>query len=246
MRSSAFRRHENRDRLLKLLQEGELSLEGLLPWSSNYTFLGTVRDGELQALVVYKPTRGERPLWDFPPGTLAKREVAAWLVSEALGWGLVPPTVYRDGPYGPGMVQLFIEHDPDEHFFTFRDQNPPEIPYIAAFDVLVNNADRKSGHCLRDPSGRIWCIDHGICFHAEPKLRTVIWDFAGHPLPPDIVADLERLRPQLEPGGALREALAAYLSPEEIEALRQRLEDLLRTKRYPLPGPGRHVPWPPV
>ncbi len=234
----------DRDRLLKLLQEGELTLEGLLLWSSNTTFLGVVQDGSQKVLVVYKPTRGERPLWDFPPGTLAKREVAAWLVSEALGWGLVPPTVYRKGPHGPGMVQLFIDHDPDEHFFTFRDQNPPELPYIAAFDVVVNNADRKAGHCLRDATGRIWCIDHGICFHVEPKLRTVIWDFAGQPLPRPIAADLERLRPALAPGGTLRRDLAPYLSGEEIEALRLRVEGLLRAGRYPHPGPGRHVPWP--
>lgn len=232
--------------VLETLRNGILELEGLIPWSSNYTFLGTVRDNEREMLVVYKPTRGERPLWDFPEGTLSKREVAAYVLSEALGWGLVPPTVYREGPHGPGMVQLFIEHDPNEHYFTFREEAMPVLPYIVAFDVLANNADRKAGHILRDVQGRFWCIDHGICFHVEPKLRTVLWDLAGQPVPQTILQDLEALAPRVAPAGDVARALQAYLSEDEVAALAARLQTLLTHKRYPLPGPGRHIPWPMV
>lgn len=236
----------NDDRVLALLRNGIITLEGLIPWSSNYTFLATVRDNDQELLAVYKPTRGERPLWDFPEGTLSKREVAAYLLDRALGWGLVPPTVYRDGPHGPGMVQRFIEHDPNEHYFTFREEAAPVLPYIVAFDVLANNADRKAGHILRDTEGRFWCIDHGICFHVEPKLRTVLWDLAGEPIPADILHAIEALVPRLHPQGDLAQALRPYLSAAEIAALRQRAQTLLTTKRYPLPGPGRHIPWPMV
>lgn len=234
----------NSDDLLHLLCAGDLSLEGLLPWSSNYTFLGQVTNGSSTVTVVYKPDEGERPLWDFPSGTLSKREVAAWEVSEALGWTLVPPTVYRNGPHGTGMVQFFVPHDPEEHYFTFQDEHLPEIPRIAAFDVLINNADRKAGHCLRGTDGRVWCIDHGVCFHREHKLRTVIWEFAGQPLPDAIVGDLEALQPKLGGGTALVERLRELLSDAEIEALRRRLERLLTTQRYPEPGQGRNRPWP--
>ena len=234
----------NSDDILHLLHAGDLSLEGLLPWSSNYTFLGHVSNGNATATVVYKPDEGERPLWDFPYGTLSKREVAAWEVSEALGWGLVPPTVYRDGPHGTGMVQLFVPHDPEEHYFTFQDENLSEIPRIAAFDALINNADRKAGHCLRGTDGSIWCIDHGVCFHREDKLRTVIWEFAGQPLPDAIVEDLETFQPKLRENTAFVERLQDLLSEVEIEALRRRLTRLLTTKCYPEPGQGRNRPWP--
>lgn len=234
----------NSDDLLQLLRTGELSLEGLLPWSSNYTFLGDVSNSNHSATVVYKPDEGERPLWDFPYGTLARREVASWEVSQALGWELVPLTVYRDGPHGTGMVQLFVPHDPEEHYFTFQDENLPEIPYIAAFDVLINNADRKAGHCLRGTDGSIWCIDHGICFHREDKLRTVIWEFAGQQLPDEIVADLRAFQPKLGENTSLIERLKRLLSDAEIQALRRRLVRLLTTRCYPEPGPGRNRPWP--
>lgn len=234
----------NSDDILHLLHAGDLSLEGLLPWSSNYTFLGHVTNGNSTATVVYKPDEGERPLWDFPYGTLSKREVAAWEVSEALGWDLVPPTVYRGGPHGAGMVQLFVPHDPEEHYFTFQDENFAEIPRIAAFDALINNADRKAGHCLRGTDGNIWCIDHGVCFHRENKLRTVIWEFAGQPLPDDIAEDLKALRPKLGDDTELVERLQELLSEAEIEALRRRLTRLLATGYFPEPGPGRNRPWP--
>nr|WP_290665774.1 SCO1664 family protein [Ardenticatena sp.] len=232
--------------VLDTLRNGILELEGLIPWSSNYTFLGTVRDAEHEMLVVYKPTRGERPLWDFPTGTLSKREVAAYVLSEALGWGLVPPTVYREGPHGPGMVQVFIEHDPNEHYFTFREEANRVVPYIVAFDVLANNADRKAGHILRDGHGRFWCIDHGICFHVEPKLRTVLWDLAGQPVPSHILHAVEHLLPRITPEGDVARELRAYLSEEEIAALVKRAHTFLAQKHYPLPGPGRHIPWPMV
>ncbi|MCW5877326.1 MAG: SCO1664 family protein [Anaerolineales bacterium] len=193
---------------------------------------------------VYKPQRGERPLWDFPEDSLAGREVAAWLVSQALGWGLVPPTVFRDdGPLGPGSLQLHIPHDPEQHYFTFDDATRQQLRPTAAFDLLINNADRKGGHILLDPAGKLWLIDHGISFHAEPKLRTVIWDFAGQPLPDEVTAGLERLAAD----GQLRTRLAAYLSEEELAALEARRAALLVAGRYPAqPEDQRSVPWPPV
>jgi len=162
---------------LTLLREGALTLVGLLPWSSNYTFLGQITRGDERLPVVYKPTRGERPLWDFRRGTLAGREVAAYEVSRALGWDFIPPTVLRDGPHGVGSVQLFVTADQDAHFFTFHEDPAFRrvLQSLALFDVVVNNADRKGGHCLRVDIGRIVAIDHGLCFHVEPKLRTVIW-----------------------------------------------------------------------
>ena len=163
---------------------------GLMPWGSNYTFLMQItnpqtkdlpEDDREDLLAVYKPRRGESPLWDFPNGTLCLREYAAGLVADALGWRIVPPTVLRDGENGFGSVQLFIENDPDQHYFTFKDDPDcrDQLQRICVFDLITNNADRKSGHCLRDMSGHVWAIDHGICFNADYKLRTVIWDFAS-------------------------------------------------------------------
>ncbi|MFQ6057465.1 MAG: SCO1664 family protein [Anaerolineae bacterium] len=234
------------EQLLSLLAEGEMESHGLLPWASNYTFLVTVRNDSLQCLAVYKPQRGERPLWDFPRGTLCLREVAAYLVSEGLGWSLVPPTVLRDGPHGLGMVQLFIDADPEAHYFTLREEAEyiPVLQRIAVFDHLVNNADRKSGHCLRGKEGQIWALDHGVTFHAQPKLRTVIWDFAGQPIPEDILRDLRAFQSRLSQTDPLLGTLWKLLSAEEIRALRQRLDRLLRAGTFPQPGPGRHVPWP--
>ena len=183
------------NRLLELLGGGELTLAGLIPWSSNYTFLGEVSLGDESAPVVYKPIRGERPLFDFPRNTLAKREVAAYVVCRALGWDLVPPSVLRTGPHGRGSVQLFVNVDQDAHFFTFHDD--PAFHHVlralALFDLIANNADRKGGHCLRAGDGCIIAIDQGLCFHAHDKLRTVIWDFAGEPFPADLAADVTRL-----------------------------------------------------
>jgi hypothetical protein len=230
---------------LDLLRDGDMEVQGLIPWSSNYTFLARVTRDDLEALVVYKPRRGERPLWDFPAGTLYRRETAAFLISNSLGWNIVPPTVTREGEQGIGMVQLFIEHDPDEHFFTFRDPWSETLTRIALFDVLVNNADRKGGHCLRDSAGNIWAIDHGICFHHEPKLRTVIWEPAGQEILPHLLDDLRALQTKLQDGCELMNQLMSLLSGQELSALRRRLARLVRTGAFPLPPPGRrHVPWP--
>jgi uncharacterized repeat protein (TIGR03843 family) len=164
------------DRILCLLSEGEIEVEGLIPWSSNATLLVTVQDAELSTLAVYKPQRGERPLWDFTHGTLGMREVAAYLVCEALDWGFIPPTVLRQGPHGLGSVQFFVHAQEDAHFFTIQEfaVYTDDLMRLAAFDVVANNADRKSGHCLLDHDGRLWAIDNALTFHAEPKLRTVI------------------------------------------------------------------------
>lgn len=246
--------------ILHLLQRGTIELEGLLPWSSNYTFLIRVcsqpaasHAGEVQA--VYKPRRGERPLWDFAQGTLCQRERAAFLVSQALEWNLVPPTVVRKGPHGPGSIQLFVEHDPERHYFTLEGDatHRQQLQQIALLDVVINNADRKGGHVLLGASGetndceRLWAIDHGICFHTEHKLRTVIWEFAGQPIPADTSADLVRLKEQL--GGETRTLatqLKDLLTGAEVVAMQKRLERLIKQARFPSPGPGRHYPWPPV
>jgi uncharacterized repeat protein (TIGR03843 family) len=232
--------------VIALLQGGEIEeVEGLIPWSSNYTFLVRVaRDGD-EVMAVYKPRRGERQLWDFPDGTLYQREMAAYLVSQALGWDFVPPTVVRDGPYGVGAVQLFIPHDPEEHYFTFGQQMRAQTKRIALFDLVINNADRKAGHCLLAPDGHVWVIDHGICFHVRSKLRTVIWEFAGQRIPPWLLEDLRRLLVELGEG-AVRQRLVELLSPEEIEALIHRIEELIQNGVYPPPGPADRYPWPPI
>lgn len=229
---------------LKLLTEGELTLEGLLPFGSNYTFLAQIGEGDEAIQAVYKPQRGERPLWDFPEGTLCKREYAAFLVSDLLGWHLVPLTILRDGPHGSGSVQLFIDHDPDQHFFTLeRDEFLTQLRQFALFDIVINNADRKGGHVLVGENGRLWSIDHGVSFHQEHKLRTVIWDFAGESLTEAELLDLKQLEFALnEPNKLLQE----QLSPEEYIMMQRRLAQLCETAVFPHPGPGRPYPWPMV
>jgi hypothetical protein len=234
--------------LLNLLQEGRLEIEGLLPEGSNYTFLAQVSLGELQTYAVYKPTRGEQPLWDFPDATLANREVAAFVVSEALGWHFVPPTVLRpEGPHGPGSLQFFIHTEPDCHYFTLsQDDKATQLPRVAAFDLLVNNADRKGGHILKDTDGKLWLIDHGICFNAQPKLRTVVWDFSGQPVPEDVLGEVGAFRKRLGDDRPLIKLLGTLLAAEEVAALRRRADRLLSTRKFPEPGPGRNYPWPPL
>ena len=234
--------------IFDILLNGEMTeAHGLMPWSSNYTFLVTVRHGEVSMLAVYKPVQGETPLWDFPQGNLALREVAAYMVSHALGWDFVPPTVLRDGRYGPGAVQMFIDHDFNEHYFTMREQGATLFQYVAAFDIITNNADRKAGHFLRDAQGRVWAVDHGLTFHADPKLRTVVWDFADQPIPQDILDGLRRLLAALRgPASPLLTQMARLISEVEIKILRRRVGQLVRTARFPLPGPGRSVPFPPL
>lgn len=233
---------------MPLLLEGEIVSHGLVPWGSNYTFLVTVRGVGGEVLAIYKPSRGERPLWDFPVGTLCRREVAAYLLSRYLGWPDIPPVVLREGPYGPGSVQLFVSSDAEEHYFTLRDR--PEyrraFQRIALFDALVNNADRKGGHVLKGLEGQIWAIDHGLTFHVEHKLRTVIWEYAGQPLPQDCLANLRALQEALESSESpLRVALSQLINAEEIDALRRRLEVRLRQGIFPHPRRDwRNVPYP--
>jgi uncharacterized repeat protein (TIGR03843 family) len=230
---------------LELLAGGDVEVLGLLPYSSNYTMLAKLSSRGAEALAVYKPRRGERPLWDFTPGSLAAREVAAYLVSEAAGWGIVPPTVLRgDAPLGEGSLQLFVPHDPERHCFVIMEERMEELACFAAFDVVANNADRKAGHVLEGAGGKLWGVDHGLTFHVEPKLRTVIWAFADQPLSPDLIASLERLEARLSGDSGLGAELAALLSPVEAGATRARLRALLKEGRFPPPGDDRPLPWP--
>ena len=227
---------------VRALREGDLEILGLLPRSSNYTFLARVGGGDL--LGVYKPRAGETPLWDFADGTLSGREVAAYVVAHALGWPRVPPTVLRDGPEGIGSFQRFVEFDPSEHYFTLREGREDVFREIALFDAIVNNADRKGGHTLLAKDGGIFVIDHGVCFSAVPKLRTVIWDFAGEPIPPELSADLQRVLPTI--GGDLRPELSELLRPGEVDAIADRMRGLLADGSFPEPDSERAYPWPPV
>ena len=230
----------------QLLQTGEIALEGQFLWGSNYTLFVKVCVGEETIQAVYKPTRGERPLWDFPTATLALREVAAYQVSELLGWQLVPPTVYREeGPLGPGSLQLYVDHDENYHYFNFSPEDRQRLRPTALFDFITNNADRKGGHILKGQDEHLWLIDHGICFHEDPKLRTVIWDFAGESLPDTLCADLHRFRETLQPDRAGYHALEPYLNPREIAALARRTERLLTANIFPrTPRNSRPYPWP--
>jgi hypothetical protein len=233
------------DAAIEELRTGTLDVVGRLPWSSNLTFLVTVgtgwaEDGEPLG-AVYKPATGEQSLWDFSDG-LYRREVAAYELSEALGWGLVPPTVERDdAPYGPGSLQLFVAADYEQHYFTLFDEGGRDgvLRTMCAFDVVANNADRKSGHVLRGPDGRLWAIDHGLCFHRQPKLRTVIWDYADEEVPSGLLTDLGRLASHLP------EEVARLLSAPEREALVDRIDALVRSGRFPEPlGDRPPYPWP--
>jgi hypothetical protein len=225
----------------------EMELAGLLHGASNYTFLVRLNPHPPDGLAaVYKPARGESPLWDFQAGTLYRREVAAYELSKALGWPNIPPTVVREqGPHGAGALQLFIEAD-RRHYLSEQALGRETWTRIALFDILANNADRKSGHCLFDAEDRVWVIDHGLTFHVEPKLRTVIWDFAGEPLPAELCGDLERALLEAT-NGALAATLAALLSPPEVRILKRRLRAALAPGwRFPEPTSAWSVPWPPV
>ncbi len=248
--------------ILNALAQGQIEEKGLLPYSSNYTFLTTVHHHQHEIPAVYKPRRGENPLWDFTPGTLCQRETAAFVVSEALGWSLVPPTVLRDGPRGPGSIQFFIECDPDIHYFNMREdaRYAPALRRLTLFDYLINNADRKAGHCLygnlrrfsidggwgETARAHMWAIDHGICFHHQYKLRTVIWEFAGEPIEQRLIADLESLQ-HLVDTDPVRSTLELLLSAPELDALRRRIRELLTERVYPQPpAHQRNYPWPPI
>ncbi|MER6961755.1 SCO1664 family protein [Streptomyces sp. NPDC000618] len=257
----------------ELLAHGELTVRGRIRDASNAALYCTVAHEGREAACVYKPVAGERPLWDFPDGTLAQREVAAYEVSEATGWGLVPPTVLRDGPHGEGMCQLWIETDPEAELLALVDAEEPapgwkaigfaevgegrtallvhaddeRLRRLAVLDAVINNADRKGGHLLPTADGRLYGIDHGVTFNAENKLRTLLWGWAGEPLTGEAVEALKALRSALEPGERLAVTLAGLVTPVELDATRARADELLASGKHPEPsGEWPAIPWPPV
>jgi uncharacterized repeat protein (TIGR03843 family) len=238
---------ESKEILHTALQQGELELKGQFMPGSNYTFLVNVHYDDCEFQAVYKPSKGEQPLWDFPQNTLALREVAAYVVSESLGFHFVPYTTLRaDVPlYGSGSLQQYIEYDPEYHYFTFSDEDKARLRPVALFDLLVNNADRKGSHVMIEKdTNKLWAIDHGICFHEEDKLRTVIWDFGGEAIPDELCAVLDVF---LTGNSDLLTDLQTYLSPVEISALTRRAKKLLTAKVFPrMPRDRRVYPYPPV
>ena len=229
--------------LIELLRHGEISVKGRMPWSSNATFLTEVCSQDHITLAVYKPARGERQLWDFPAG-LWMREVAAYELSEALGWGIVPETVLRDeGPMGEGSLQRFVPADFEHHYFTLYEDADErwhdELRRVCVFDLLANQTDRKSGHCLLGEDGKIYAIDNGLSVHAEFKLRSVIWEFGGEDIPQALLDDVARFG-----DAGVPDALAALLDPFERDALLARGRALVNERRFPIDGTGRRYPWP--
>jgi len=229
--------------LIELLRHGEITVKGRMPWSSNATFLTEVCSQEQITLAVYKPARGERQLWDFPSG-LGKREVAAYELSEALGWGIVPETVLRqEGPMGDGSLQRFVPADFEHHYYTLYEVDDErwhdELRRVCVFDLLANNTDRKSGHCLLGEDGKIYAIDNGLSFHAEFKLRTVIWEFGGEDIPRPLLEDVAQF---VDAG--VPPTLAELLDPFERDALLARGRALVNERRFPIDGTGRRYPWP--
>ncbi|HEX3899163.1 MAG TPA: SCO1664 family protein [Mycobacteriales bacterium] len=232
------------DEVLRLLREGELSVEGQMIDASNATLYCEVTLDAVHATCVYKPVAGERPLWDFPDGTLAGREVAAYAVSVASGWDVVPPTVMRDGPYGPGMCQLWIDADSSVDLERLVRSPIEPLRRMAVFDAVINNADRKGGHLLPVADGHVYGIDHGVCFSADDKLRTLLWGWRGEPLTDEAMGVLTGLRAELV--GELGETLEELLTLREVEATRRRVNRLLKSGRHPQPsGDWPPMPWPP-
>ncbi len=236
---------------LEVLADGEIEILGRIMGSSNNALFVNVTQtcpepvGARTIAAVYKPTLGERPLDDFPDGTLTRREVAAWLVSEASGWGIVPPTILRDGPFGEGMLQAFVEPDPEVDVVEMVLGDDPRLRRMAAFDAAVNNTDRKGGHILPvDGGAHIHGVDHGVCFSPVPKLRTVLWGWRGEPLAEDELDGLTRIRQALD--GDLRAALGSLLSRLEVKTTTRRVDTLLAERRFPMPSPTwPAIPWPP-
>jgi len=227
--------------VLRALAEGEVEVRGRMPWSSNATFLVDVCHEGVTMAAIYKPHRGERPLWDFPDG-LHRREVAAYRLSALLGWGIVPETVARhEAPLGPGSLQRFVPADFAQHYFTLleRPELHAALRTICAFDLVANNADRKGGHCLLGEDGRVWAIDNGLCFRVDPGLRTVIWDFAGEAVPDALLGDLARF------AASRATDLDGLLHPDEVAATRLRAAAVVDRGRFPDPGGSRRAyPWP--
>jgi uncharacterized repeat protein (TIGR03843 family) len=229
---------------LRLLRDGELTVEGRLYDASNATLFCTVTLDGVSACCVHKPIAGERPLWDFPDGTLAFREVAAYAISEATGWDIVPPTVLREGPFGLGMAQLWIDIDESIDLAALARSDHPQLRRMAVFDAVVNNADRKGGHLLPTLEGHIYGVDHGVCFSVEDKLRTLLWRWRGKRLTDEAIDVLSGLRAQLE--GDLGAALAGLLHHDEVRTTISRVDRLLTSERHPLPSDDwPPVPWPP-
>jgi hypothetical protein len=232
-----------------LLEQGTIEAVELIPWGSNYTFAALlVGEDGTRCYGVYKPRRGEVPLRDFPNGTLYKREVAAYQLANHLGWDMIPPTIIREeGPHGVGSLQLYVEPraGASGQYERLRETNRCDLQRMALFDLLVNNADRKGGHCLLDVRGHVWGIDHGLTFHSVPKLRTVIWDYCGEPIPAELMASVRRVRADPANTRAVKRSLSPLLSDQEIEALFQRWDRLLGNPCFPNLDPYRNVPWPP-
>lgn len=233
--------HELTAQRLHLLSTADIEIEGRMPWSSNATLLCNLSvEGEHVGQAIYKPLRGERPLWDFEPG-LHKREYAAFLLSEALGLDIVPPTVLRDGPVGEGSVQWFVDADHQQHYFTIyehREDLHDALQAFAFFDIIANNTDRKSGHVLLDGDDHLWGIDHGLCFAAEFKLRTVVWEFGGQPVPDHLRTAAEELLERVPLD------VAAMLSDDEVDAMVERAQWLVDHPVFPVDHSGRRYPWP--
>jgi uncharacterized repeat protein (TIGR03843 family) len=234
-----------REELHDLLATAEVVAIESIPWSSNYTFAAKmVAEGYPDFLAVYKPRRGEIPLYDFPDGTLYKRERAAYVTCVALGWDFVPPTIIRDGPHGIGSFQLLVDVEPHADFFKYKDQHTPEIQRMALFDIVTNNADRKAGHCLKDRQGKLWGIDHGLTFNTVPKLRTVIWDWGGEAIPGSLRRQLETFRCDPVRVAQLRTELSQLLTRAEVEAFFKRVEMTVERGQWPAMHARRAVPWP--
>lgn len=229
-----------RDAALALLQHAEITAAELVPWGSNHTFAVALQHDTLQHLGIYKPLAGERPLHDFPFGTLHNREMASWVLSDALGWSIVPPTVLRDGPYGEGSLQIFVPHtaefDEDEEFWG---ADTIENERIVLFDHIANNADRKLSHCLVSDSGQIFGIDHGLTFHIEPKLRTVMWQFVDEPIRTELRSDLRKLQQNTDALSRIEKLLA----PDEYSAFLQRVQQMVNLERYPMLDPRFNIPY---
>ncbi|MDO3646382.1 SCO1664 family protein [Nocardia mangyaensis] len=263
---------------MSVITEGELDIVGRVSVASNLTLVCEIAAPEPDGAplrVVYKPVRGERPLWDFPDGTLAGREVASYLISEQLGWGVIPETVLRDGPFGPGMVQRWVTSvdnhtdarqrhdlvdlctpgtvppgfcevlralDGDGNEVSLIHADDPRLQRMAVLDLLLNNADRKGGHALEGVDGQVYGVDHGICLHAEPKLRTVLWGWAGHVVHESLLTDIMTFAANLS--GTVADSLAAHITDAEITALTERTKALLEDPVMPVPNSARPIPWP--
>jgi hypothetical protein len=232
--------------ILGILKKGTLKIEGQLIVGSNYTFLTSVDLEHKHIQAVYKPEKGEIPLWDFPPNTLANREMAAYIISEALNWNIVPPTIIRsDAPLGRGSLQFFIPHDPRLNYFTFPDDIKSSLHKVVIFDMVINNADRKGSHIILDLKGQIKLIDHGICFHQDPKYRTVIWDYIDENIPNDLIEDIARLRKLIKAGSPEIKGLDELLSKVEISALVKRIDQIIEDPFFPKPDKNyRPFPYP--